>query len=329
MILILTDGQTDLHGRLVAEELTRRGIGSVFLNPPDVEMRSVCLSVSEGRRALRIGRDAEQVLASDIDAVLYRRPAPIPARETVDEEYREIVRDEWTAFVAGFYEMLARRARWVSPPWSIRRAESKIKQLDAAGEAGFLVPDTLVTNDLSAVGDFFASHPDGIVFKKLQTHCLINPERGALFVTRELPSLDVLDADALALCPMVFQAKVEKRCDLRVVVVGDRVIGVTIDSQAADASRVDYRAIAFGLRDLAHAVHEVPDDVADACRRMLAAFDLSFGAFDFAIDRDGRHWFLELNPNGQWLWLQLTTGVDIVGAMCDLLTGAAAPAAVA
>jgi hypothetical protein len=30
--------------------------------------------------------------------------------------------------------------------------------------------------------------------------------------------------------------------------------------------------------------------------------------------------FLELNPNGQWLWLELELGLPLVATMADLLT---------
>ncbi|MEU3896638.1 MvdC/MvdD family ATP grasp protein [Streptomyces sp. NPDC045251] len=48
-------------------------------------------------------------------------------------------------------------------------------------------------------------------------------------------------------------------------------------------------------------------------------FGLVFGAFDFAIDREGRWWFLECNPSGQWYWLEHETGLPMLAAMADLL----------
>jgi len=46
--------------------------------------------------------------------------------------------------------------------------------------------------------------------------------------------------------------------------------------------------------------------------------DLYFGAIDI-VEHEGRFWFLEVNPNGEWGWLQKPNGVPIAEALCDLM----------
>ena len=46
---------------------------------------------------------------------------------------------------------------------------------------------------------------------------------------------------------------------------------------------------------------------------------LRFGAIDLILTPDGRYVFLEINPNGAWLWMQRTTGLPIGEAICDVL----------
>ncbi|MDQ0748134.1 hypothetical protein QF034_002365 [Streptomyces africanus] len=48
-------------------------------------------------------------------------------------------------------------------------------------------------------------------------------------------------------------------------------------------------------------------------------FRLVFGAFDFCVGEDGRWWFLECNPSGQWYWLETETGLPMCAALADLL----------
>jgi len=48
---------------------------------------------------------------------------------------------------------------------------------------------------------------------------------------------------------------------------------------------------------------------------------LSFGAIDLLLTPTGEYVFLEINPNGQWYWLELITGIPLTNAMCDVLTG--------
>jgi glutathione synthase/RimK-type ligase-like ATP-grasp enzyme len=68
-------------------------------------------------------------------------------------------------------------------------------------------------------------------------------------------------------------------------------------------------------------VVETPPAVRDAVCRMLAGLGLRFAAMDFAVTADGTWYFLDLNPNGQWAWIEHATGLPICAAIADALTG--------
>jgi hypothetical protein len=48
---------------------------------------------------------------------------------------------------------------------------------------------------------------------------------------------------------------------------------------------------------------------------MCAHFGLRFAAFDFAMDNQNQWFFLEINPNGQWYWIEEMTGQPLSQAM--------------
>jgi hypothetical protein len=52
----------------------------------------------------------------------------------------------------------------------------------------------------------------------------------------------------------------------------------------------------------------------------MASFGLNFASLDMIVTPDGEFVFLELNPNGQWLWLEYELGLPLVASMADLLT---------
>ena len=54
---------------------------------------------------------------------------------------------------------------------------------------------------------------------------------------------------------------------------------------------------------------------------LLDSFALRFAALDFVVDPDGRWWFLECNPNGQWAWIEDETNMPITSAIADALEG--------
>lgn len=62
----------------------------------------------------------------------------------------------------------------------------------------------------------------------------------------------------------------------------------------------------------------MPAHVADACRDLVSSYGLKFGAIDLILDPLGEYHFLELNPNGQWAWIQQNTGQPIREKLCSV-----------
>ncbi|WP_406066201.1 hypothetical protein [Streptomyces sp. NBC_01077] len=65
---------------------------------------------------------------------------------------------------------------------------------------------------------------------------------------------------------------------------------------------------------------DLSDHLAKTLRAYLDHFALPTESFDPAVDRAGDYWWLELNPNGQWGWLEQNTGLPMAAALADLLT---------
>jgi D-alanine-D-alanine ligase-like ATP-grasp enzyme len=49
--------------------------------------------------------------------------------------------------------------------------------------------------------------------------------------------------------------------------------------------------------------------------------NLRSGSLDFSLNKNGEYYFLEVNPNGQWLWLEHKTGVSISKEIANSLMG--------
>jgi glutathione synthase/RimK-type ligase-like ATP-grasp enzyme len=117
--------------------------------------------------------------------------------------------------------------------------------------------------------------------------------------------------------PVVVQEYVPKQVELRITVVGDRVFAAEIDSQASPMARHDWRA--GDPRTMAHRRHPLPLKEAERCLRLTRALDLCFGAIDMVLTPGGEYVFLEINPNGQWGWIQDLTGMPIAEVLAEIL----------
>jgi glutathione synthase/RimK-type ligase-like ATP-grasp enzyme len=212
-------------------------------------------------------------------------------------------------------------ALWVSDPHAIRRAENKALQLEIAAKVGFPVPETLITSDPEAAQAFLESRPATIIKMLCRPFVAHGGGRFMAFYATRVHGSEHVSLDGLKWAPSIFQQAVDAVYEWRVTVVGEQVFAARIDSEPATIGRP-------GLRDWRYHVNErgrrfradtLPGDMHDACLRLTRSFGLQFSAIDLAVDRDGTILFLEINPNGQWGFVEENTGQAIGLAVADLL----------
>ena len=99
--------------------------------------------------------------------------------------------------------------------------------------------------------------------------------------------------------------------------MGDAVFCCRIDSQSTAGAETDWRMVTPDK--IEHRLIELDPATTGRLKEMLRLYGLRFGAFDLIVTPQGEVVFLELNPNGQWLWIELMTGAPMTAAMTDLL----------
>jgi glutathione synthase/RimK-type ligase-like ATP-grasp enzyme len=137
----------------------------------------------------------------------------------------------------------------------------------------------------------------------------------ALYTTRLPPGYD--DFDDVALAPVILQDEIAKRSDIRVTMVDTDVFAVSIESQGSPETTTDWRRPAAS--DLPMSSIMLPRSVEHACLNLLHALGLRFGAIDLVHSRDGEYYFLEINPTGQWGWLEVQLGLPISNSIAAAL----------
>src|SRR6185369_15833113 len=123
----------------------------------------------------------------------------------------------------------------------IRHAENKQLQLQVARELGLNTPRTLTTNDPNAVRGFAKSCEDGIVTKMLSSFAIYEEGRELVVFTNPVKPEDLEDLSGLSLCPATFQELLAKSLEIRVTVVGQRVMCAAVDSQVSARATHDWR----------------------------------------------------------------------------------------
>lgn len=317
MILLLTN-RHDVTTDFVVAALRRRGSPYVRMNTEDL-LRSwrVTWKTSGWHAVDGRGRTLQ---SRDVAGCYYRRPrAPHPVDGTAQSAGSFATR-EGGALLRGL--LADTTATWVSEPRAIEAAEDKLLQLRTAKGLGFTIPRTVVTNVPDEARAFVLS-VDAAIVKPLSSGNLCD-EPPQLAYTTELRRDQ--DLDDVELAPHLIQEGVQKLADLRVTVVGDRTFACRIASQAHRSTSLDWRrAVNEGI-DLDHTLVELPASVEAMCVSLVRTLGLRFGAIDFAETREGVT-FLEINPNGQWAWIEQRTGAPVADALADALLAANQPAA--
>ena len=118
-----------------------------------------------------MGGGGTRISLDDVRRVWFRRhrlpvlpPDIVPAH--AEYMWRE---SQW--FVRGLLFVLAERVPavdWMSPPLPLEAAESKMLQLEVAQAVGLRCPPTLISNDPSAIREFFEHHGRSVVAKALK-----------------------------------------------------------------------------------------------------------------------------------------------------------------
>ncbi|QDU66475.1 MvdC/MvdD family ATP grasp protein [Engelhardtia mirabilis] len=322
-VLILTKSDDNQSIADVTRALNERGAEVLRLDtdhfPGEVRMSE--RAGAEGVE-LELTTPAGSARLSEVDALWHRRLA-FGARlpEGIDHQQRVAAIEESKRSLMG--ALGAAPCFKVDPMWRIRHAGQKSLQLAVAREVGLDLPRTLVSNDADALREFWDAC-DGKVVAKMQSSFAIYDDDGNenVVFTNTLSQADIDDPQGLELCPMTFQEKLEKRLELRVTVVGDRVFSAAVDSARMEGAEVDWRRKGAQLIG-AWKEHQLPADVERGCLDLMDRLQLNYGAIDIVATPQGRHVFLEVNPSGEFFWLEREPGLPIAAALADVLTGRA------
>lgn len=304
MILIVAPPD-DVHAVCVAQDLEKMG-------KPFRLIDSAQLS-SDGRLQFRAGQhsgstwtgiDGEPIAMETVDTVWHRRRflPPVAARLPIgDQQYFQ---REWTELISGVFASLD-DAWFVNDPES-QTAAVKPLQLRLAQKIGLRIPDTIITNDPAAAAAFIDRHQQRVVHKTLAA------PRHRFLDTKAWSAADRDLLDRLVLAPTIFQETITDCCELRVTVIGNRVFAAEFRPAAG---------LIDGRLDLAtpYRPHPLPADVSRRLLALVRQLGLVFSTIDMKLTEAGEYVFLELNPMGQYLYVEILTGLPLTAAMAELL----------
>jgi hypothetical protein len=310
--VLIVSSPLDVHGRNVAQELNARGVSAGFLDLNEFG-RGASLNHSIGKKqpepSIR-GLDGDTIRIDRVKTVWCRRPNPASIPVSVrDPSDRNFAISEWREAVDGL--LFSLDAHFVNPIVA-QRAAVKPKQLSLAQSIGLRIPDTLISNDPAEVSDFIQNHGCRVIHKAMTAppHFFIGTERwnedARPMLLRDLP-----------LAPTIFQEEIFGPADIRATVIGNVIFSARF-ARSGDRSLVDSRLD----MDVPCELCELPVTIKDKLIRLMNKLGLVFGTVDLRVTDDNEYVFLEVNPQGQFLYVEILTGMPITAALAEFLAGA-------
>lgn len=313
--VLIISSSVDLHADFLQKKMNTIGIDTLRLNSDELENKiTVTFRLSDGHRISGLDNNNKNFSfkTEDIYSVWMRKPFPtkfdlMNKRADVAFECREA-----NAYLFDFCCCLDDlNCLWINNPEANRRADNKLRQLRLASSLGMVVPRTIVSNNPDEVNNFFTKQECSELIYKTMSYPFIEASNGyyrCVYTTR----IELTDEikGAIRKVPCLIQEEIKKKFELRLVVVGDKVFGIKIFSQDHYLTQVDWRK-GQGVVSLKQQAVQLEKSLIDFCVKMVNGFGLRFGTIDIIVTPDDEFVFLELNPNGQWAWMEVDFGINI------------------
>lgn len=241
-----------------------------------------------------ISNGEREVSEDSVHSIYYRKPL-LPKMDVYEEQYHALIQRDIVTLINGIVDSFCGVV--LSKPYLLRKCENKVFQLLYAQQKGIIMPGSYIGNSNYMCEEY--SKKDSII-KPLSIGKTYGAYGWELYQTNRF---NFFNSD-VSLTPVYLQDYIPKQYEVRLTIIDGNEYTIRIDTKDKLDWRNDYR-------NHKYARITCPDTIRKQCFQMLRDFNLSFGAFDFIVTPDDRWVFLEINPNGQWLWLELSLGLDI------------------
>jgi hypothetical protein len=304
MILIVTH-KGDFTADFVIEKLNNKKIKYFRLNCEEINLTNYEFELfTEPKLSIEA--------TEKYKSVWYRRTMLPNFTESLPQAEKNFIIQSYRSLLENFFSLI--NAKWLSPPECIDKAENKLSQLQIAKRLGFEVPLTLVTNKKESLTSFFYYCKSNIIIKPIYTGRIESENEMKLLFANKLKKEHLENISQFDLTPCIFQEFIEKEIDIRVTVVGNKIFSAYVDSQSETETSVDWRR-----KKRKFEKYNLPVQIEDKCLALTRELGLSFGAIDIVKSKQGAYFFLEINPNGQWAWIEIDTGLPISEEIINFL----------
>ncbi|MFT3911598.1 MAG: hypothetical protein QM737_19390 [Ferruginibacter sp.] len=312
MILILSE-ERDIATDSAMEWLNHFKQKVIRINCEDVD---VIKYFAIGSKSLKIQFRQSELNIAAIKSTWFRRgqfvfssnfSAVSNKDNNVKAQVLKQIQNEVTDFSDFVYKLLLEK-KCISTPFQYNT--NKLESLYLANKVGLEIPYTYIVNnknDLTA----FSGKKEQLITKSISNnHRLeINNKVGSIGTTtaKHIPQKFFFS---------LFQSKIERYCEIRVFFIKDHFFPMAI---FVDKRIVDGRALLNQFGEARMVPFKLPVSIINKLKKLCKLKNLNTGSIDLIFTAERKFIFLEINPVGQYDYLECYTNYPISRTIAKLL----------
>lgn len=324
MIVILTNS-LDGHSDAVQARLNAVGFPCIRFDLDLVDSYEALSVILRGNPLARDMNGRPNDIEPFVTTVWIRRPGARKSNSVCDKESMQYSENSATCLMRDLYA-LTPHATWINDYYREREMRSKPCQLSVAHKCGLMVPEWIITTSHVQASEFTQRY-SRVVTKTLSTYSrTLDSGKLAGSYANIITTKQILrKQEEFKVAPVLLQRYIEKKAECRVTVIGQQLFSLLIKPKKTSLPKtqcIDWRS------QVDNYIFEecvLPSDVERGIKLLMKHAGLAIACMDFVVTDRNEYFFLELNPNGQWLWVEEVSKMPLVEAFAGLLSGYCSP----
>lgn len=309
-ILVASSSEDLVNNKHVVGILRDRGFHVIHYEADKVVSGEAEVQIVLKDSGLSMTYDGEALNGNLIAAAWYRRPDIFFRKALADSGKQLGLEKEYRSFQDVIWNNIPEE-KWLNSPLRMSLGTRKLTQLERAQELGFKVPPTVASNRWPVIKEAL---PGEKIIQKVEFGALFINNRQHIFPTTPFSKNKLPDSSPL---PGIWQPFLNKKREWRITLVGEKCFDAAIYTN--QGAKDDWRLQQHDREKVIFKAEPFPADLKEKCFAYLKSYGLKYGAFDFIETEDGDIYFLELNTNGQYGWLEDQLGLPISEAISEEL----------
>lgn len=309
---LIISSTIDFSTDLVCYQLMMSGEKFYRLNRDEFIKHNIVVDLQKKSMMISIEDEEYNIQFEQLKGVFYRAPVFLRTQAKGELSVQEqLERNQWSSFLRNL--IIFQNVNWINNPVYTYRAENKMFQLCVAESCGLQIPKTYVSN----ISVNMLEREKKYIVKSLDTALFYDTQNNKeMFTYSNVVSGEELQDYELASAPIIIQEFLNPKVDCRVTYIQGKLFPVKI-LQNGEGLYGDWR---LRKDELEYVPFQLPPNISVAICKLMQKLEIQFGGIDLAIVGE-KYFFIEVNPTGEWGWLEIKTGMQISQTIKKALCG--------